>query len=242
VLVSTQAVPRPLDLARSAPWLAGFLLVTLVAFWPSYLSPALPAASGYTHFHALTATLWMLLLIAQPAFVRMRRLTWHRALGRVSYVLGPLVLVSFVLLAHSRIQGLSGERYAIQTYILYLQVSLAFVFALSYGLGVATRRTAALHARFMVCTAFTLIDPVVIRLMFWAAPVPTWNYQWLTFGLTDAVLALLIVLERHGRVGRAVFPSMLAVFVLSQLPALLELTATAPWQAFARWFAALPLT
>ena len=240
--MSSQAVARPLDLARSWPWFAGFLLMTLVAFWPSYLSPAGPVASGYTHFHAFTATLWMLLLIAQPLLVRTRRLAWHRTLGRVSYVLGPVVVLSFVLLAHSRMQGLSGERYVLQTYILYLQVSLALVFALSYGLGVATRRKAALHARFMVCTGLTLIDPVVIRMMFWAAPVPTWNYQWFTFGLTDLVLVLLIVLERQSRVGRGVFPAMLVVFVLSQVPALFELTGRAPWQAFARWFAALPLT
>ena len=237
-----QAVARPLDLTRSGPWFAGFLLVAFVAFWPSYLSPSVLPVSSYTHFHAFTATLWMVMLIAQPLALRARRLSWHRAVGRASYVVAPLVVLGFLLLAHSRMQGLSGERYAIQTYILYLQLSLAVVFALSYGLAVATRRATALHARFMVCTALTLIDPVVIRLMFWAAPTPTWNYQWLTFGLTDLVLVVLIVLERHSRTGRAVFPAMLAVFVASQAPALLELTATRPWQAFARWYAALPLT
>jgi len=35
------------------------------------------------------------------------------------------VLLSILLLGHDRIRGLSGEAYAIQTYILYLQISLA---------------------------------------------------------------------------------------------------------------------
>ena len=130
----------------------------------------------------------------------------------------------------------------LQTYVLYLQLSLAAVFGLSYGLGVATRRTIAWHARFMVCTAFTLIDPVVIRLMFWAEPSPTWNYQWFTFGLTDLVIAALIYLERDSRIGRRIFPAMLGVFMLSQAPALLGFTEAPSWQAFARWFVALPLT
>jgi hypothetical protein len=183
------------------------------------------------------------MLAAQPMLIRAKRLAWHRLLGAFSYVLAPLIVVSIVLLGHSRIKGLSGEAYAIQTYILYLQVSLTVLFGLSYALAIYKRRTAALHARFMVCTAFTLIDPVVIRLMFWmGSRTPSWNYQWVTFGLTDLVIVALIVLERRSRAGRRVFPVMLAVFVLAQIPALFGLTNTALWQAFASWFAALPLT
>lgn len=238
-----RVMPRSINFSRSGPYFAGLFLVALVAFWPTYLSrAAFSASSVYTHLHAFTATLWMLMLVAQPLTIRTRRLAWHRLLGRVSYVLAPLILVSIVLLAHSRLRGLSAEAYPIQTYVLYLQVSLAVLFGLSYGLAIYTRRAVALHARFMVCTALTLIDPVAIRLMFWAAPTPSWNYQWFTFGLTDLVLVALICLERHGRAGRKVFPAMLALFVLAQVPALFWLTDAPPWQAFARWFAALPLT
>ena len=182
------------------------------------------------------------MLIAQPVAIRRKRLAWHRALGKTSYALAPLILVSIVLLAHSRIKDISGEAYAIQTYILYLQISLAVVFGVSYALAIYTRQSAQLHARFMVCTALTLVDPVTIRLMFWADPTPTWNYQWLTFGLTDLVLVVLIWLDRHSRTARWVFPAMLVVFAVAQAPALAGLTNAVPWQAFARWFAALPLT
>jgi hypothetical protein len=233
---------RPFNFVRSGPYFAGLLLLAFVAYWPSYFSRML-RADHYTHFHASLAVLWILMLAAQPTLIRMKRLAWHRLLGMFSYALAPLVVVSILLLAHSRIKGVGGEAYAVQTYILYLQVSLTVLFGLSYALAVYTRRTVALHARFMVCTAFTLIDPVVIRLMFWmGSRTPTWNYQWVTFGLTDLVILALIFLERRSKSGRKVFPVMLLVFVLAQLPALLGLTNTAAWQAFARWFAALPLT
>ena len=233
---------RPFNFTRSGPYFAGLLLLAFVAYWPSYFSRVL-SASNYTHIHASLAVLWILMLAAQPTLIRRKRLALHRLLGALSYVLAPLIVVSIVLLGHSRIKGLSGEAYAIQTYILYLQVSLTVLFGLSYALAIYKRRTAALHARFMVCTAFTLIDPVVIRLMFWVGGrTPTWNYQWVTFGLTDLVIVALIVLERRSKSGRWVFPTTLAVFVLAQIPALFGLTNTAPWQAFASWFAALPLT
>ena len=240
--VAVRRTARHVDFARSGPYFAAFLALAMVAFWPTYLSLGPASSSFYTHLHAITATAWMVVLILQPLAIRTRRLEWHRILGRVSYVLAPLVLVSMVLLAHNRLRLATAEAYAIQTYVLYLQVSLALVFALSYALAIATRRRTVLHARFMVCTGLTLVDPVVIRLMFWADPTPTWNYQWFTFALTDAVLVALIWLERDARVGRRVFPAMLIAFVLAQLPALVLLTDGPVWQSFARWFLSLPLT
>ena len=237
----TKPKRQKLDLARSGPYFAGLLTVALIAFWPSYLSK-LGSSTVYTHLHALTATSWILMLIAQPILVRTGRVSWHRMLGRISYGFVPVVLLSMILLAHSRITGLEGETFVGQTYVLWLQASLVAVFALSYALAVLKRRDMQLHARFMILTGFTLIDPVVVRLMLWIDSAPSWNYQWFTFGLTDLVILSLIWLERDVRRGRLVFPTMLGVFIIAQMPAVLQLTSTTSWQSFARWFAALPLT
>jgi hypothetical protein len=226
------------DFSRAAPWLGGLLLLALLAFWPSYLS-VLSDQQAYTHAHALTATLWMLLLILQPLAIRQRRHALHRWLGRSSYVLAPLVILSIALLAQQRIAQASGPGYAIQTYILYLQVSLGLAFALFWSAAIAYRRVAPVHARFMLGTAITLIDPILIRLMFWVDPSPDWNYQWLTFGLTDALLLVLIWHERHLSRARWVFPTILVVLVALQLPALMGWTDAAAWQAFARAVAEL---
>jgi hypothetical protein len=229
---------RMLDLSRSWKFFAGFLALALVAFWPTYLSKP-TQSSGYTHFHAAAATSWMVLLILQSWAIGSRRVALHRLSGKASYGLAPLLVLSVILLAHDRIKGLTGADYALQTYILYLQVSLALLFALSYGLAIWNRRSVARHSRFMVCTALTLVDPVLIRILFWIDPTPTWNYQWLTFGATDLVMVILIGLERSNRAGRGVFPAMLALFVAAQLPALLGWTNGPLWLAFARWFASI---
>ena len=229
---------RMLDLARSWRYFAAFFALALVAFWPTYLSQP-RASSAYTHLHAATAAAWMMLLVAQSWAIGVKRVALHRGLGKASYALAPVLILSILLLAHDRIRNIPAELYALQTYILWLQLSLAFLFALSYGLAIWTRRSVARHSRFMVCTALTLVDPVVIRLMFWADPTPEWNYQWATFGLTDLVFLLLIWLERHNRAGRMVFPAMLGVFILFQIPALFGLTDGPLWQGFARWYAGL---
>lgn len=234
--------PRSFYLSGAGPWFAGLLLLAAVTFWPTYVSLPPSANSPYTHFHAATAVLWLSLLIAQPTLIRRGNLQAHRKLGRVSWVLAPVFVVAAVLLAHNRITGLEGTGYAIQTYILWLQASIISLYALSYILAMVYRKSMVHHARFMVCTGLTLIDPVVVRLLLWIDRDPGWNYQWLTFGLTDLVLLVLIFLERNADRGRGVFPAMLAVFVLAQVPALFGLTGQAWWQAFAAWFAGLPLT
>jgi hypothetical protein len=157
-VISEAATPvergKSLTFVGSAPYFAGLFLVALVAFWPTYLSQ-IARASRHTHLHAATASSWMLLLVAQPLAIRNRQLALHRMLGRVSYVVAPLVVVSMVLLAHSKTHNAARE----DLLGAYVPLALAALFALSYGLGIATRRTMVLHARFMVCTAMTLIDP-----------------------------------------------------------------------------------
>lgn len=227
-----------LDLARSWKYFAAFFALALLAFWPTYLSQP-RASSGYTHLHAAAAAAWMILLVAQSWAIGAKRVALHRAFGKASYLLAPLMILGILLLAHDRIAHAPADLYPLQTYILWLQLSLAALFALSYGLAIWTRRSVARHSRFMVCTALTLVDPVVIRLMFWADPTPDWNYQWFTFGLTDLVFLVLIRLERNNRAGRMVFPAMLAIFILAQAPALLGLTNGPLWQGFARWYAGL---
>ena len=240
-VISEAALPAkrgvPLTFLGSAPYFAGLFLVAIVAFWPTYLSQV-ARASGYTHLHAVTASSWMLLLVAQPLAIRTRRLALHRTLGRASYVIAPLVVISMVLLTHSKTHGAKRE----DLVGAYVPLSLAALFALLYMLGIATRRTMALHARFMVCTAMTLIDPVFVRLFYWIYATPPFLYQWITFALTDAVFAVFIWRERHSRAGRRVFPVLLALFVLSQFVALSGLYQARSWEAFMRWFAALPLT
>lgn len=241
-LLSSPAPRKYLDFAQSGPYFAGLLLIALVAFWPSYLSKGLAASSSYTHLHAAAATLWILMLIIQPMLIRTRRLELHRMLGRVSYGLATAVVLSVIFLAHSRIQGLEGSAYARQTFVLYLQTFLAFLFAISYVLAILSRRTAALHARFMICTSLTLIDPIFIRLINWSDFQLPVSPFWFTFGLTDVIFLVLIFLERNKTSGRRVFPIMLAVFAMGQFPALFRLTDLPLWQSFARWFSALPLT
>lgn len=227
-----------LDYNNSWLWVSGLLLISVIAFWPTYYS-VLAGSGFHVHFHALTAIIWFALLIAQPYLIKKRKLGLHRQLGKLSYPVAALVVISVVLLAHSRISTSPEEFYAIRTYILYLQLSLAFVFAVTYGLAIWYRKSKPIHARLMVATSFTFIDPVLARMINTFMPDIAINGQWLTFGLINLILISLSIIDRNNSKARWVYPLLLVLYLIIELPIYFNLTELGWWQSFAAWFASL---
>lgn len=234
--------------AGQFPWagyafLASFVLA-LFAFWPEYLSK-LPGGGFYWHLHAILMTLWFGLLITQPLLIRAGNRPLHRLLGKTSFALAPLAIVSILLLAHARIREFEGAPAAVASAFAshaVLPLSLMMLFAISWALAIHYRRNPALHARYMICTGLAFIDPIGSRLLgYYGPPLPDWAYQGTTFALTDLLLIWLIWRERDSARGRAAFPAMLAVAAVLQI-SVFVLPEVPAWQSFMQWFAALPLT
>lgn len=220
----------------------GLLLLAAagLAFWPRYLS-RLPAADGYTHAHALLMTAWCGLLVAQPFLVRARRLDWHRALGRLSYALVPALAIVALLLTHARLRAVPAGDLRAEALNFYLPLSMTALFVFAYVLAVVFRRQAALHARFMMCTPLSAVDPVLGRILGFYLPPLDVSYQLLTFGLVDLILLALIVGERRQARGRWAFPLMLGVSLLAHTLFFVYAPGDAWWR-FCLWWRWLPLT
>lgn len=220
------------------PWVLLLLGVAVLGFWKPYFG-RLSAAQGLAHLHALAMLSWIGMLVAQPMLIRGRQLAWHRRIGKASYVVVPLLVVSALCLAQLRISEAPPQMLALQQTILYLGLSASVLFVVVWGLGIRYRRDTALHARYMVGTALTLVDPSLVRVMiFWMPDVPPPLYQWITYGLVYAILALLIALDRKSRRGRPAFVVLLALFAATHASIML-VPGTAAWQRFAMWYAGL---
>ncbi|MET0582497.1 MAG: hypothetical protein ABWZ08_11080 [Pseudoxanthomonas sp.] len=223
---------------RAWPWVLLLLGLAVLGFWKPYFS-RLSAAQGMAHLHALSMVAWMAMLIAQPLFIRSRKLAWHRVVGKASYAVVPIIVASALVLAQLRIGQAPPETLPVQQFILYLGVSTSLLFALIWGLGIAYRRDPALHARYMAGTALTLIDPSLARvLIFWIPSVPPPFYQFITFGLVYAFLLVLIALDRKSPRGRSALWVLLGLFVALHASIML-VPRTAAWQQLAGWYAGL---
>lgn len=245
-VAETTPNPASLPLRWLGPGYALLLALAVVAFWPGYFGRPATEASAWTHFHAIVSMLWIVILIVQPVLAHAGRLRWHRRIGRATLVLAPLVIASFVGLAHEAIRGASGMAFATEAYFLYLRLVLAAMFVLAYAMGIRNRRDPSLHARYMACTGLALVDPVFSRLLFrLLGRNPDFNYQLFALIVAAAILVALIVAERKATRGRHVFPAMLACIAVLEAPLLLDFhTWGAPWdrwKSVAAAFASLPL-
>lgn len=223
---------------RAWPWVLLLLCVAVLGFWKPYFS-RLDAAQGMAHLHAMSMLAWIGMLVAQPLLIRTRRLAWHRLLGKASYAVVPLVVVSALILAQLRISQAPPQLLPMQQFILFLGVSTSVLFLVIWGLGIRYRHEPALHARYMAGTALTMIDPSLARVMIsWIPSVPPPFYQFITFGLLYTILLTLIALDRKSARGRSALWVLLALFVALHASIML-VPGTSAWQRFAGWYAGL---
>ena len=219
------------------PWILLLLAVSVLGFWTPYFS-RLTAAQGLAHVHALMMLAWIGMLVAQPMLIRSRQLAWHRRVGKASYVVVPLMIISALVLAQLRMRTVPPQMLHVQQFILYLGVSASLLFVVIWGLGIRYRGDTALHARCRGATALTLVDPSLARVMiFWVPAVPPPLYQWISFGVVYAVLVLLIALDPLPR-GRKAFMGVLGLFIAMHVSIML-VPGTAAWQRFATWYAGI---
>jgi hypothetical protein len=218
-------------------------LAAVAAFWPGYLSRPLATIDGTTHVHAAVMAAWCALLVAQPFLVRRGRVRVHRALGKLSYVLAPIIVVTALRLTQLLLQDQPLEALREGARYVYLPVSGALLFGASYALAMRFRRRSALHARFMVGTALSFVDPILSRIMAFDIPaIDARLYQPITFALTDVLLLVLIWRERRSGVvagnAGAGFPVVLGLFAVAHLLWFTLATSDAWWH-FVQRFAAL---
>lgn len=228
-------------ITKAAYGYIGLLALSAVAFWPRYLSRPGREIDPYTHGHAIVALVWVFLLIAQPLLVR-RSLRAHRLLGRFSYVVAPLFVAASLLLAHYRFRSMDEATFRVEAPTLFLPISAAVLFVLSYSLALVYRRSAPLHGRFMLATGLPMIDPVLGRVLFYHGPrfSEPLLYQAITFGVTDLVLLALLLLPDLPRESRRLFLIPAIAFPVAHL-AWFTVIQGSGWVPIAAWFRALPL-
>lgn len=238
---------------NSAFFFGSFFIFAVWAFWPSYFS-RLSAQPDYRfHAHGIAMTLWCALLIGQALLIRTNRRAIHRQLGKLSYVIAPLLVITTVTFVHLRVAGpLRGypELPNAGLYFLALTLNSLVVFAVFYGLAIYHRRNAAIHARYMVCTVLPLFSPVSDRLIAAYYPqliafVPqidgTPILPVIGFLLADAILIVLSVWDWLSNRRLNVFPVALGVLGVYHL-SVLTFHHLPAWDSFGRWFVRLPLS
>lgn len=144
------------------------LVLTFVAFWPSYLSK-LPEAVVAHHWHAGSSVLWTLLAALQAWTIHHDRWTLHRTAGLAVFALFPLFLVAGVWVIHvetvTLAAGLTDPDNLTLAQFGFFDPLANVGFALLFWGGLRYRHKVQLHARYMLGTVMFVVAPVIWRLL-----------------------------------------------------------------------------
>ncbi|PHN01452.1 hypothetical protein [Flavilitoribacter nigricans] len=234
---------------HSAFFIIGFFLLALLAFWPSYYSRIGADMEVRFHTHGLAMTTWCVLLIVQALLIRFKKFSIHRLIGKVSYVIFPLIIAATLNLIHHQFQD-AGPLANIHLANIALMVNATLVLAILYGLAIYYQKKPLVHARYMICTVFPMVTPVTDRLIYrhyrpLLEYVPTIDGYTMApavgFLLADLILLALVIWDWRTRKEPGPFAVAL-VLLLIYHASVLYFYDSSIWRAFAEWFLRLPLS
>lgn len=169
------------------------LLLPLVflGFYKTYFGPFTNFGENitvYVHLHAFIATIWVLLLIVQPLLIAKKKLKIHRFLGKVSYVVFPLLILSFAPQIDRLISSDTPQ-------FVFFPFADSVLLVMFYVLAIFNKRILYRHMRYMIGTATVFLGPALGRIgphfFDWSAVV-TQNVQ---YGIIFAILIGLILFD-----------------------------------------------
>ena len=164
----------------------------------------------YIHLHALIASIWILMLIAQPILIRNKNFKLHRTIGRLSYIVFPLLILSFLPQMIKIVQ--SGN-----TNNLFFPLADCLLLILFYSLAIYNRKNRPKHMRYMIGLALVFLGPTIGRigpiLLGWSELV-TQNVQYL---LIYVILSGLIYYDSTRKYKFDPYLTVLPAFLIHQV-------------------------
>lgn len=227
---------------RSHIYFFVFSFFVLAGFWLTYFTKIFDQENYRMHVHGIVLILWVLMLITQPYFIRTKRFHLHKRMGKLSYVLVPLIAFTTVDLFKFRLSELTVlER---RHYLSVASVLIALlVFLVYYGLAIYYRKKPTIHARYMVCTVFATFTAVIDRIIdsyfpfllpyFPSVDGPVIQVVGLTLG--DIFLFILCIWDWKAHRRLNVFPVALGIHLCYHY-AVLNFYKFEFWQSFSIWF------
>ena len=240
------SITKKIRFDKSGYYFIALVALALLGFWPTYFSRFFNGTQNYPfyfHFHATMMTLWILTLIVQPILIINKKLNIHKLVGKLTYILMPLLFISVILLTHYQIQGHILLANGQKLYGPHLMIPFKdlLILGTAYTIAIYYRHDINIHARAMIATGIVFIEPSLIRLIRFLFIKDGGLPFLITIGIVYTLLIGLIILERKQKRGRWVFPLILGLYIIVHSLIFFHFRNNV-WESFAKWFAELPLT
>ena len=221
-----------------------FIIIVIIGvqwgFYKNYTSefPNFVDKTSIIHIHGALLMSWMVLLIVQPLLIQTGRIQLHRTIGKVSYVLVPLIIIFLFLVgrgSYLRSLGKDPEHDLFAFIVLDLRGLISF--AIFWALAMIYRKDAASHMRYMIATGILAIGPGVGRGLNNSFGI----HLGTALTITDLIsLSIVGVLLGYDIYKKKNYKPFLVVFSVLFIGAFLwQVRDSNAWQLFAKNYAAL---
>lgn len=221
-------------------WFILLLAISIAGFWKTYFSIFFDGPHPAHHLHGVPMTLWVCLLIGQAWLMRTRRVALHRKLGRLSFLLAPLVVAAAIVVSVHNIASAPDPMAPFMLSLYWFGCFHALAFGILYGLAITYRRNVHLHARYMITTGLIFLFPGLSRLIFITAqsfdwPDPDFYHVQFIIGLLGVALIAWDRMQGRFRAPFIVFTGLWGLnLVIWQL-----IPGWAWWRSFTAWSVAV---
>jgi len=203
---------------KSYKYLGYFLLLliplTIAGFFKTYIvqfpNNFKPNNNWFIHLHAIIATVWILMLIVQPFLILNRKFAIHRTIGKLSYIVFPLLVISFIPQIIRILNSENPEN-------IFFPGADCVLLIIFYSSAIYYRKMSPKHMRYMIAAALVFLGPTIGRigpLWFGWSEILTQNVQ---YTIIYFILICLIFYDKSK--GKDYNPYLVAVggFALHQI-------------------------
>lgn len=228
--------------------------LSFIAFAPAYFMLLHTSLPWIMHLHAVLMFAWMGILIAQPFLIRQKNYSLHRKVGKATYGLVPLLLISgFMMIRYAYArdlnvipqEALENGRVLSPAEVVHqarvysgLGLYYFFGFLIFYPLAILYRHDPNTHAKYMIATSLAVVGPIVDRILFNSFHFFTLNagfpLEYVSFGVIDLVMVLLLTIDYKKGYPMRTTLICFSIYGLGQVFYYAGLSSSA-WQTFAGW-------
>lgn len=143
------------------------VLISLLGFFNTYLKffPDLNKFPIIIHIHFLAFVAWFSLLIIQPILIKRNKINLHRKIGKLSYFLAIVLVITILILAYNQISReivLPQNSAAITAFIALIDI---VSFSLFYIIAMTKSKNLRWHIAFLMAATLVVLNPGLSRLL-----------------------------------------------------------------------------
>ena len=213
-------------------------IIALIGFHQTY-TIFFPTFKGFRweqHFHGAMLIAWFFMLIVQPFLIKFGKYDWHRAIGKIGYLLAPLVCFSILEVARLVYFREAAHRPENEVLAqLSLDIPAIFTFGLFALLAFVYQKQPTIHMRYMIATSLLMIGPGLGRALIIFGDIPFPVAVTAVLCLSTLIALGFLLLDIRNRKSPIPFLVISLVIGLSLLCWLFQTSGW--WLTFAKTFA-----